>query len=452
LPSLDWSQNRTHDPPLALWAARNYAQTGDYYQRALALARTLDDPAALARSLNRLGNWHLNVEQPHEALHRHQEALATFQGLQDRSGLAETLDLLGMASYLSGGLIQSTAYYQQAVSLFRELDKREGLISSLVTLMHSCGNYQTETLVPAATSWADAHQMDELALKVAREIGQRSGEAYALRALGQCLGPRGEYAQALELAQDGLRIAEEIGHRQWMAAGHWVLGALYLDLLVLPTAQQHLEQAVALAQESGSLFWIRTTTGFLAMTQMLQHDVTQAESLLTTALDPDTPSQTLGQRVVWYARAELALTRNNPSFALPSPQRRPRPLCSPTCAIVPCSSRAFQAHPPARGNFALEGDSFLLVVVHGSLSALFAAGSLVLWVFLSHFTNALTPNGRLLFLYHSLAANTSAATFSSGNSLIKVAATDLLHDIALMMVSSFAVGFCTSTPVVVVVI
>ena len=145
--------------------------------------------------------------------------------------------------------------------------------------MLCCGNYQTETLVPAATSWAEARQLGELALKIAREIGQRSGEAYALRAIGQCLGFRGEYTQALGLAQDGLRVAEEIGHRQWMAAGHWVLGALYLDLLVLPTAQQHLEQAVALAQEIGSLFWIRITTGFLAMVHMLQHDLAQAESL-----------------------------------------------------------------------------------------------------------------------------------------------------------------------------
>jgi DNA-binding CsgD family transcriptional regulator len=299
-----------------LWAGRAYAQTGDYYQRALALARIIDDPATVAHSLNRLGNWYLNVEQPHEALRCHQEALTTFGGLNDRHGLAETLDLLGIASYLSGDLIQGTAYYQQAVALFRELDEREGLISSLVTLMLCCGNYQTATLVPAATSWAEARQLGELALKNAREIDQRSGEAYSLRAIGQCLGFRGEYTQALGLAQDGLRVAEEIGHRQWMAAGHWVLGALYLDLLVLPTAQQHLEQAVALAQESGSLFWIRTTTGFLAMAHMLQHDLAQAESLLTTALDPDTPSQTLGQRIVWYARAELAIARDDPHLAL----------------------------------------------------------------------------------------------------------------------------------------
>ena len=100
-----------------LWAGRDY-DLGDYYQQALALARTMDDPATLAHSLNRLGNWHLNVGQPHEALRCHQEALATFQALSDWRGKAATLDLLGMASFLSGDLIQGTTYCQQALVLF----------------------------------------------------------------------------------------------------------------------------------------------------------------------------------------------------------------------------------------------------------------------------------------------------------------------------------------------
>jgi DNA-binding CsgD family transcriptional regulator len=299
-----------------LWAGRNYAQTGDYYQQALALARTMDDPAALAHSLNRLGNWHLNVEQPHEALHCHQEALATFHALSDMRGKASTLDLLGMASLLSGDLVQSAAYYEQAIALLRELDERERLPNSLATLMLCGGNYQTETLVPAAGGFAESLQQGELALKIAGEIGQRSDEAYTLIHMAMCLGPRGEYARALEVAQRGLAIAEEIEHRQWMTAGHRALGALYLDLLALSEAQQHLEQALALAQEIGSRYWTRIVSGFLALVSLAQHDVTRAESLLNAALGPDDPAQTVGQRLVWYARAELALARNDPPLAL----------------------------------------------------------------------------------------------------------------------------------------
>jgi ATP/maltotriose-dependent transcriptional regulator MalT len=226
------------------------------------------------------------------------------------------MDLLGMASLLSGDLIQGTTYCQQAIVLLRELDDRQRLISSLVTLMMCGGVYETETLVPAGVGFAGSLHFGEQALKIAGEIGQRSDEAHTLIQMAMCLGPRGEYARALEVAQRGLAIAEEIEHRQWMTAGHRALGALYLDLLALSEARQHLEQALALAQDVGSWNWIRIISGFLAPAYLLQHDQASADSLLTAALEPDAAMQTLGQRLVWAARADLALARDDPPLAL----------------------------------------------------------------------------------------------------------------------------------------
>jgi DNA-binding CsgD family transcriptional regulator len=299
----------------ALWAGRNYAQAGGYYQQALAVARALDDPAALAHSLNRLGNWYLNVEQPQEALHCHQEALATFQALNDPRGKAVTLDFLGMTNLLGGDLGQSAVYAQQAITILRELDDRQRLISSMATLMLCGGNYQNETLVPAG-DYAESLKLGELALRIAGEIGQRPAEAYTLIHMAMCLGPRGEFARAFEVAQRGLAIAEETEHRQWMTAGHRALGALCLDLLALSEAKLHLEQALALAHEVGSQYWTRIASGFLALVSIAQHEAPRAESLLNDALGPDGPAQTVGQRMIWYARAELALARNDPPRAL----------------------------------------------------------------------------------------------------------------------------------------
>jgi len=299
-----------------LWAERDYTQTGAYCQQALALARSMDDPITLAHSLNRLGNWHLNVEQPLEALHYHQEALTLFRQAHDPHGIAETYDLLGMTSFIGGDLVQATTYYQQAVALFQQLDDRQGLASSLLSLGDLGGFYQSETMVPASIGFAESLRFGELALKIAREIGQRSAEAYALLGLGQYLGPHGEYARALEVVQASLALAEQIEHRQWMTFGYWEVGVLYLDLLALHEARQHLEQALTLAQEIGSRHWIRIVTGFLALAYLLQQDLTQAESILNAALPPDAPSQTIGQRLVWAARAELALARSDPGLAL----------------------------------------------------------------------------------------------------------------------------------------
>lgn len=300
----------------SLWAQRDYTQTGSYYQQALEQARQVNDPLTLARSLNRLGNWHLNIEQSREALHYHQEALTLFQQAQDRQGLAETYDLLGMTATLGGDLLQGTTYYRQAVALFQELNDRSGLASSLATLAVLGGEYETATMVPAPASYAECLHFGEQAIKIAREIGQRPAEIYALCGLGQYLGPRGEYAYALQLAREGFALAEQIEHHEWMTYGHWELGALYLDLHSLSEARASLDRALALAHEVGSWNWIRIVSGFLARTLILQHEFALAESILTAALEPDAPMQTIGQRLVWAARAELALARRDPDQAL----------------------------------------------------------------------------------------------------------------------------------------
>ena len=156
----------------SLWAGRDYAQSGDYYQQALALARTLDDLAALAHSLNRLGNWYLNAEQPDEALRCHQEALTTFQALSDRVARLRRWTCWAWRVYSSGDLPQSAAYSEQAIALLRELDERQRLPNSLANLMLCGGNYQNETAVPAAIDFAESLKHGELALKIAGEIGQ----------------------------------------------------------------------------------------------------------------------------------------------------------------------------------------------------------------------------------------------------------------------------------------
>src|SRR5258708_34713141 len=48
-----------------LWVQRDYAQAETWFRQALILSQALEDPALHARSLNRIGHWHLNLEQPH---------------------------------------------------------------------------------------------------------------------------------------------------------------------------------------------------------------------------------------------------------------------------------------------------------------------------------------------------------------------------------------------------
>ncbi len=103
-----------------LWASRDYARAGGYFQQALGLARATGDGPTLAQSLNRVGNWYVNVERPFKARDYHREALAIYEAFEDLQGRAETLDLLGMAHFMCGDLLESLSYYEAAVALFQE--------------------------------------------------------------------------------------------------------------------------------------------------------------------------------------------------------------------------------------------------------------------------------------------------------------------------------------------
>jgi tetratricopeptide (TPR) repeat protein len=164
-----------------LWASRDYERTGDYCRQALALARSMEDSAAVGHSLNRIGNWLMNSGQPFEALDYHREALELFETLDDQAGVAATLDLLAMTSNQCGDGAGAVIYYEQAIPILRQLNDRQTLASSLTMLSHYTLN---EALIREA-------------IELTQEIDWRAGEAYALVYLGSLLAYRGDYGQGL---------------------------------------------------------------------------------------------------------------------------------------------------------------------------------------------------------------------------------------------------------------
>lgn len=299
-----------------LWTGRDYEQAGNYLHQALALARAMEDSVILARTLNRIGNWYVNLDQPQEGVPYHQEALTIFQALSDQRGLAETLDLLGMANYSLEGPIMGVEYYEQAIALWRTLDDRQGLASSLAMMAVRGTTYYHSAAVWSLVSRAQCVRDGEEALSLTRQLGWRAAEAFALIALGGGLGPRGDYAHALSCAQAALDIAGEIEHDAWRGLAHVLLGVLALDLLALPTARQHLEQALSLAKEMNYLYLLRLTSGFLASACVAQQDFARAEAILTTEFSRATPPRTAALRLIWCAQAEFELARGQPDVAL----------------------------------------------------------------------------------------------------------------------------------------
>ncbi len=299
----------------SLWASRDYSRTGGYLQQALELANAMADPLLQATSLNRVGNWYVNMERAMEARPYHQEALAIFGRLNDQAGLAQTYDLMGLMSLKYGDMGQAKSYWERAVALFRGLEDRMGLVSCLTSLA-LCGAHHIADPLSPGLNLPESVTFGEEAQGIAGEINWRGGEIYAGIVTALCCQARGQYARAFELIQDSLRLAREIEHNEWRAAARCQLGGWYRDLLALPQAQDHLNQALSLAKSTGSMIWMHNTLWQLIEIYLQQNKLAQAEAVLEDCLknEPNSPGMPLEKQV--YPRAAIALARGDASNAL----------------------------------------------------------------------------------------------------------------------------------------
>ena len=312
-----------------LWAARDYSRAGEYRRDALAVSRSLGDGSLVARSLNRVGNWHVNLDEPRAGLPYHEEALAIVERLGDTGGLAETVDLIAMAHHVGGAQRAAAANYERSIELFTRMDDRRGLANAL-GLLALCGpSGHSSPTTPFAGPMVAGELAAPRSIPLAREIGWRAGEAFLRFIIADALAWRGDYGRAIALAREALAQAQEIEHLEWTAGSLRLLGMLSLDLLAPREAREHLEGAYSIAQRLGSYVWTRWTAAPLAVARYRTSDAAGAHEVLDSAarltdagpeprtLAPaDSRALTLGERRLWLAYAELALAEQQPDAAL----------------------------------------------------------------------------------------------------------------------------------------
>lgn len=310
-----------------LWAARDYARAGEYRKEALIQARGIGDASLIARSLNRVANWHVNLEQPAPALRGHAEALQLFESLGDRRGVAETVDLLAMTHFIAGNMSESAHHYERAVELHEANGDRRGLAGALALLCLSDSSTHSSCTSFGRTTIAQHVVHSEKPLRLAREIGWRAGEAFVLYLLGDSLGWQGKYERAIPLIRESLSISEDMEHLQWQCGASRALGMVMLDLHAPELARIPLERAHQIALRLGSRTWTRWSAAPLAiaLAQLGEHaaalakidDAVVPSAIGREALQPgDEDSPTLGERFLTLARAEVALEMGQPAIAL----------------------------------------------------------------------------------------------------------------------------------------
>jgi DNA-binding CsgD family transcriptional regulator/tetratricopeptide (TPR) repeat protein len=299
-----------------LWVERDYDRAGQWFRRSLDLAQILADPKLHARSLNRIGNWLVNIGRVADGLQAHQEALVIFEALHDTQGMAETFDLLGMANGMYGDTVKAVEQYERAIASLRTLSDRQGLISSLTTRVAYASPTWVETTYSVCEDLEHCSRDITEALRLARQVDSLTAQAYVEWNASVVFGTFGELGRGLAHAQESLRIASEIQHAQWLAAVYFTLGHVYLQLLEANLAVQALETGLALATEIGSAWWVGNITAYLARAYLLQGVLPRAEAALTAVMARSQQPANSPERRMSWAWGELALAGDEAEIAL----------------------------------------------------------------------------------------------------------------------------------------
>jgi tetratricopeptide (TPR) repeat protein len=299
-----------------LWTSRGYQRAGAYFQQAVDLARDLGDAELLANSLNRLGNWQLNTGQVAQALATHHEALALFEAQHDQPGMAETFDLLGIVYHLEGDSVNAVHMYGRAIELLRAAGNRSVLSSCLTMRSAVACPWGGDTCCTVNENLAVCERDLVEALELARELEWAAGVASAEIFFGGMLASFGQLGAGLARAQQGLYLAVEMNHQQWIAGAHYSLANIYLSLLAPEQALAHWEIGLKAAQVLGSAIWIANLTAIQIQACTALNQPKLAEAALQAVRSGAENPRLVAERHLLLAWAELALAQQQPDLAL----------------------------------------------------------------------------------------------------------------------------------------
>jgi len=299
-----------------LWTVRSYERSLAWFEAALDAVEELGDPLARAETLNRIGNVHLNRDNPAQALPYHQAALAAFEAAADLQGQAETLELLAVTYYNLPDVLAGAACEKRALALGRATGDRSVMFHASIHLLLPL-RLDTEIGPPVNAELLIG--LGEEARALAHAMGWPGGEAQALGLLGEFRGLLGQYDQALASAYASLRMAEQLEQPVGVSAAERLVARIILDLLAFDEAGDRLRRAMTLAEKAGARLFRDVAALALAQTLVARRatgDLAAAGELLAELLVNDAPPQGRSAREAWCVRAELELAQGQASAAL----------------------------------------------------------------------------------------------------------------------------------------
>jgi predicted ATPase/DNA-binding CsgD family transcriptional regulator len=278
------------------WYARGYLTEGRYWlTEALAAEETLPPPVRVTATLGMGALTHAQGDEE-LAAGLMGRALALARSHDDPQSLAMVLHLLGVIARDQGDLRRALGLFEESVRLFRAAENTWGLnlsLNALTGVLELCGEDERaaevlgESIELARTQgdqWALARGLVNLAqlaqdrgdleraaasleesARLFREVRDRRGEADALTMLGRVTEARGDLDRAISLHQQSLAAMRSFGDRRGEARTLANLGQTHLSRGDVALATEAGRESLALRQAIGDQEGIAESLELLAV-------------------------------------------------------------------------------------------------------------------------------------------------------------------------------------------
>ncbi len=237
-------------------ALRNALLPSGDYGRILAILREIEALAEALDDPRRLGQVSLFLSQHFYSRGMHDQAIAFAERALELATAEGELVLQALAIQYLGRPYQAQGDYRRAMDCFRQ----------------------------SVTSLEGARRRER--------FGQAHLPAVFSRALlAWCHAELGMFAEGRGLGDEGLRIAEAVGHRNSILFASWAIGLLSLRQGDLPRALPLLERSVELCLEAEFPSWFPWMAAALGAAYALTGRLADAMPLLTRAIQQATATQ-----------------------------------------------------------------------------------------------------------------------------------------------------------------
>ncbi|MCF8262005.1 MAG: tetratricopeptide repeat protein [Melioribacteraceae bacterium] len=215
-----------------------------YYNRAMNIARDIQDSLQIAYSLNNIGDHYFKNALYSLALQNIMEANEIFEFIGDERGIAYTLNDIGEIYLKQMDYPKAMDYFVRSGELRLKNDDSRGYAKSLINQAAAQMHLGEDSL--ALFTYNDA-------LKYCHISDYVKGESWVLAGMGDVYFSRGKFDLALEKRLESLEIDQSIENKYGELINCNQIGAIYLAKNNIENAEKYLLRAMNESESTGHL-------------------------------------------------------------------------------------------------------------------------------------------------------------------------------------------------------